>query len=394
MMLRFASFACCCMMTVALWAEPAEQLKLPVDWERLEAFQGRVERADFERELREIYAPGGRWEDWMRFDEGGVWIRRSADESEAYYLAFARSGETEPTRRSSGLGGLKIAIDPGHLGGRWAEMERRHFAIGDGEAVREGDLTLATAKRLRALLSERGAEVWLTREDDQPATRYRAEDYFAEADRRLAESGLSESEETYEEQRNLLAERLFYRDGEIRARARRLNWMIRPDLALALHVNAVGWPDPENPSLVDQNDLHVLVNGCYLPSEVADDAQRFEMVWRIVNGYHEQEIALARTMARTMVEATGLPPYQYSGDNAISMDEEGYIWARNLLANRVFDCPVVFLEPWTANSKAVYQWAALGDYEGKRLVGGEEVKSLPALYAAFVFEALLRHFGE
>ena len=38
--------------------------------------------------------------------------------------------------------GLVIAIDPGHIGGDYSEMEARHFKIGEAPPVKEGDLTL------------------------------------------------------------------------------------------------------------------------------------------------------------------------------------------------------------------------------------------------------------
>ena len=45
------------------------------------------------------------------------------------------------------------------------------------------------------------------------------------------------------------------------------------------------------------------------------------------------------------------------------------VWARNLLANRIYGCPVVFLEPYIANSLATYP-RAQNWISGKR---GEEL---------------------
>ena len=46
-------------------------------------------------------------------------------------------------QRNKPLSGLKIALDPGHLGGNWAKMEERWFQVGDSKPVQEGDLTLS-----------------------------------------------------------------------------------------------------------------------------------------------------------------------------------------------------------------------------------------------------------
>ena len=47
---------------------------------------------------------------------------------------------------SPSLSGLTIALDPGHIGGDWSAMERRHFSLHGDQPVKEGDLALAVAK--------------------------------------------------------------------------------------------------------------------------------------------------------------------------------------------------------------------------------------------------------
>ena len=93
------------------------------------------------------------------------------------------------------------------------------------------------------------------------------------------------------------AELLFYRVEEIHARSRLINEKIKPDLVICLHLNAAPWPDAENLSLVERNDYHVLVNGCYMGGELAYDDQRFEMLLRLLKGWHQQEQKLAEAMA-------------------------------------------------------------------------------------------------
>jgi len=362
----------------------------PLVWGALDPWQGTLRREAFERLMEELYAPGGRWRPWMEIDEPGVRIRQRADEPEAVYrFAFGDRPPGLPAAaaaaRPEGLEGLRVAIDPGHIGGDWGEMEERSFAIGDRPRVQEGDLCLAAARRLKALLERRGAAVWLAREAPEPVTALRPEHFVGEAKRRLDKP---EDDAAVRE----LAERLFYREAEIRERARRLNEEFQADLALVLHINAGPWPEAEERRLVEENSGHVLVHGAYLPGELADDVMRLQLWRRLVAGYHRVERPLAAALAEAMVEATGLPPYRYEGDNALQIDEAGYVWARNLLANRIYDCPVVYLEPWTLNSEAVYPWAALGDYEGERLVGGRSRPSLPAVYAAFVLEGLERYY--
>jgi N-acetylmuramoyl-L-alanine amidase len=44
------------------------------------------------------------------------------------------------------LNGLRVAIDPGHIGGPWAQMEERSTRYHGSAPVQEGDLNLITAR--------------------------------------------------------------------------------------------------------------------------------------------------------------------------------------------------------------------------------------------------------
>ena len=50
-----------------------------------------------------------------------------------------------------------------------------------------------------------------------------------------------------------------------------MNYRLQPDLVLCLHFNAEPWGDPNHPTLVTKNHLHLLVNGSYLPAELELD---------------------------------------------------------------------------------------------------------------------------
>lgn len=353
------------------------------DWEALAAYQGGVTGEFFVEAMNRIYAPGADWTPWMLVEESGVWLETGARLGEGrFFLRFAETEGSAAVPAPRELEGLRIVLDPGHIGGVWGPMEERSFAIADGPLFQEGDLTLAIAQRIAARLREMGVEVFLTRDSAEPVTPLRAEDFWEEA---RVRSGS-------EEEVPALAQRLFYRTAEIRERARRIEDWGGADLALAIHLNASGFADPEHPALHDTNDAHVLINGCYMESELASPEQRLELLLRLLKGYHLEEERLGRAMVDSIVERTSLPAYQYENGNASALDEGRYLWARNLLANRVFDCPVIFLEPWQANSRAVYQWAAAGDYEGERYFDGELRPSLPAVYCDFVLAALSKSY--
>ena len=65
---------------------------------------------------------------------------------------------------------FKVAIDPGHFGGNLSILEDRHFSIGSGVPIKEGDLNLKVALKLKKLLEDEKISVLLTREsvNDKP----------------------------------------------------------------------------------------------------------------------------------------------------------------------------------------------------------------------------------
>jgi hypothetical protein len=99
-------------------------------------------------------------------------------------------------------------------------------------------------------------------------------------------------------------------------------------------------------------------------------------------------VPLAETVAGTLARATALPPYEYTDGRAIRVGTSPYVWARNLLANRVYRTPVVYLEPYVMNNREVWERVQAGDYEGLREVGGRTCKSIYREYADAVAEGL------
>ena len=96
-----------------------------------------------------------------------------------------------------------------------------------------------------------------------------------------------------------------------------------------------------------------------------------------------------------MAKETGLPPYKYITSNAKLLDtNEPYIYARNLLANRIYHCPVIFLEPYVMNNKEFYHRVKLGSYSGFKTISGEKRKSLMDEYTDGVVNGLKKYYIE
>ena len=211
-----------------------------------------------------------------------------------------------------------------------------------------------------------------------PVTDTLPAELYAAAETSLRDRGITNALSSYagpadpnrEDSISWEAERLFYRVAEIHARARIVNEKIKPDLTLCLHFNAEPWGDPEHPALVSENHLHLLINGAYSSLELGFDDQRFAMLLKLLNRAYLEELDAAEFVAASMARITGLPPYSYSGTNAKRVGTSGYVWARNLLANRLYECPVVYIEPYVMNSREVFDRIQAGEYEGLRDFGG------------------------
>ena len=404
-----------------LFASPgraADRLSTPLadppNWKALEKFQRTITRDQFEQALRGIYCTHGISEELIRIDSDAACILMDRDAQSWFTLRFARherkraavsrpwrAADVLPRAKKAGaLSGVKIALDPGHIGGAWAKMEERWFKSGEATPVEEGEMTLRVAKLLAVKLRALGARVSFVREKAEPVTPFRPDD-FREVARGILKAGGNDNppeeftgpdDPMREQSVRWQSEILFYRASEIRQRARLVNAKLRPDVVLCLHFNAEAWGDERNPDLIDRNHLHLLVNGAYLPPELEFDDVRFEMLQRLLNRTHEEEIKLADAAAAAMAKRTGLPPYEYTKDIVRKVGTSGYVYARNLAATRLYQCPVVYFEPYVMNSQEVFARIQAGDYEGTKVVNGIERPSIYREYADSVVDGLVEYY--
>ncbi len=383
-------------------------------WKTLEKFQRTITHDEFEQLLRGVYCTRGLSDDYIRIDPDAACILTDRDAQSWFRLRFAKSERDRrsathtwrPARslpkatKAKPLLGIKIALDPGHIGGQWAKMEERWFKTGDVAPIEEGEMTLRVAKMLATKMSALGARVSFVRDKTEPVTPYRPADLRETARSVLQANGVADPREEFDDSADpgkeqtvrWQSELLFYRTSEIRERARRVNTKLHPDVVLCLHFNAEAWGDERNPTLSDKNHLHLLVNGSYLPAELEFDDERFEMLHRLLSRIYDEELKIADSAAPAMAKVTGLPAYEYTTDNVLKVGTSGYVYARNLVATRLYQCPVVYFEPYVMNSFDVVARIGAGDYEGMRTVNGVERRSIYREYVDGVVEGLLGYY--
>ena len=104
-------------------------------WSNLEAYQNTITREAFLEEMINVYSIGEAYkltfdvlEDHVRVKTAkGAWMTlrfRNADDPRPKIKRYwrPRSEIVAAQKSDLPLAGLRIALDPGHLGGRWAKM--------------------------------------------------------------------------------------------------------------------------------------------------------------------------------------------------------------------------------------------------------------------------------
>jgi len=401
-------------------APPSELSPLgkPPDWSRLEIFQKTITHDDFARLLNDVYAPDGVWKATITINDDVAVIKENAAGTKTFTLKFADpDSKTKraphywrgvsalpPATKKKPLAGLKIALDPGHLGGTWARMEERWYVIGDSKPVCEGDMTLLTAKILARKLRALGATVLFVRSTPGPVTDVRPEDLHDAALAELKRQQIRFVREDYDGPADPIrqnsvkweSELLFYRTAEIHARAKIVNGELHPDLTLCLHYNAEPWGDETKPTLTDKNHFHLIINGSCEAGELALDDVRFEMLFKLLTRSYPVELAVSKQVAATVAQETGLPAYTYAQPSASvhPVPDEPYLWLRNLLANRLYRNPTIYIEPYVMNNQLVFDRVQAGDYEGEKEIDGVMRKSIYREYADAVADGLAAYYRE
>lgn len=384
------------------------------DWLKLQAFHQTLTRSEFEAAMKDVYSDGSPFQPPWKLEVDGLIVQTGDPLKPEARIAFASRSESPaqgmrtwraaaempPLKGRPLLSDIHIAIDPGHIGGGYAQMEERFLSFAPGESIQEGDLTLNTAQVLAERLKALGAYVSLVRDRAEPVTQQRPADFLVQARQMLVESGFPKPQESYSgvtgDAKILTvqwqSEKLFYRVSEIHARARKVNETIKPDVVLCLHFNAEAWGDAKTPQFSPMNHMHVLVNGCYSPVELEQQDVRYEMLRRVFSRTHLEELPLAEAVANGMRQTTGLPAYVYTTPNARHAGTNSYVYARNLLANRIYDCPVIYLEPYVMNNEETYRRLLRGHFIGRTLISGRLQSSAIEDYVQGVVKGIVSYY--
>ncbi|HEY8966562.1 MAG TPA: hypothetical protein VIM58_08970, partial [Candidatus Methylacidiphilales bacterium] len=177
---------------------PAVATENPGAWNWLQRYDGTLTRDEFDASLR-LFDPHQALEKQSVADAQGIAVYPTPEKAgePEFRLAFAPSPAERkprpdtfrppaafraiPKPEGKPLDGLRIAIDPGHIGGRWGQIEDRSIFYEGVGRLQEGDLNLITAAILTRELTALGATVFPTRTTPEPVTAARPETLLGEA---------------------------------------------------------------------------------------------------------------------------------------------------------------------------------------------------------------------
>jgi hypothetical protein len=418
----------------------APALPTPNPWFVLAPYQGTITRAQFEKALHTLYDPFSAFNPFLDINDQRVIIYSSPKDRRVpqFTLRFAPPlfvgppapgtpvatsqppvipgpaiprwfrtpaefrAESHPVDKP--LSGLRVAIDPGHIGGPWADMEERSTRYHGSAPVREGDLNLITGRLLKDELVKLGADVFEVRDSTDPVTPYRPSDFMPEAREILLERSSNATRLRafppdklnflFGYRLNELADFLFFRCSEIIERGNRIRDHFVPDITVTLYIDAT--PGSGRGRLTDANANIFFVHGAYTRAEMADPEMQERCVYKMLEGGSGIEAEVASDIANVFAEKTHLGPVRY-GDSSTTRQifpNNAYVVARNLAANREYDGPVVCTEPYFMNNRVAYQRLLAGDYDGVRSFNGKLYGSIFREYADCVAQGLVRAYSK
>jgi N-acetylmuramoyl-L-alanine amidase len=412
---------------------------LVAQYSDFDRYQGVLTRQELEAKLPYL-GSGAALNDYITITDTSLRVYPSSDHKQADQPEFVLRLGTQQQRQAGRLfepdvtspkplQGLRVALDPGHLGGDMALIEERFvdldLGIGDdGKPMRfqfnEGTLAVATAKLIQRQLQAYGATVMLTKEKPGQSVYHQSFDAWCAktfdmqgADEWLTVAGqkkviayLRRQSYVPSQQRDLAARlwrieraphadkvfmlkqtvfRLGYNTLDLQARAVKIN-AFNPHVTLVIHYNAVG----SGTEVARGNYSMTFVPGSFLVGELSSRRARYELVRLLVTDDLKESIKVAGSIAKHMEQTLTLPlmgaAYDITGN--VVFVAPG-IFCRNLLLTRCIHGVLCYGETLIQNNAEEAQRLAQKDIT----VDGIPTSSRVVAVAQAYVKGICQYFG-
>lgn len=299
---------------------------------------------------------------------------------------------------------IRVALDPGHVATNKKEaiVESRFIRTKKGFFY-ESNLTMATAKLVKAKLEEKGYEVMITRPEGKSALGVTFTEWYKKQFRSQLKKDLENGKINKERYQFLLhADRAtvfhqYFRDLDFLARGAAIN-AFNADIAIAIHYNATEFdnrPDTFAPE-VDYNYSVAFVPGSFTNQELSLQGQMEDFIRLASSNTIEKSIELSNYLIEEFHSKLGakpllpndIPDLWYLKKYSTYTGRPG-IYGRNLYLTRAIKCPSSYTECFLQNNSS--EIVRLTEKNLK--VGKLKVSSRVADVADCIYAAIVKYFN-
>lgn len=264
------------------------------------------------------------------------------------------------------LEGIKIAIDPVHIGGshKMAEIEHKLVKVitnsGDTLLIDEGLVTLATARLLAKELRRLGAEVLLTRYKVGESAvgksyfRWLKEDFRDWVAKDYADGALERKDAEYLKfsagQEYIYNQ--YFKMKDLKARAQRIN-RFKPDLTVMIRYNVdeKNWIKRDTSDFMRTTKMNyalAFVPGAFMNKELASKRDRVEFMRLLLTDNFEKSVDFSQILLKNINYKLGVPAILATGKYEFLKNSSVYvekgIYSRNLSMTRLVHSPLSYGE--------------------------------------------------
>jgi len=322
---------------ITLYAEPEAKAEVTLSWREVDSLKNIISNI-----------PGAELEKLLTEKKDSLY----------YYI---KKDSLHYTHAQS-LKGMKIAIDPGHIGGTFhmGETESRcmNLMIDSTKQIElvEGNLTFFTAQLLKKKLETQGAQVMLTRPDTGISSLGLS---FFEWKRKikirgytdsLLKQGLITDKEikllhVRMEDKNLFSN--VFGPMDLSERARKIN-AFNPDITVIIHYNVneknLGWTRTSNKDYV-----MAFVAGCTTSTDLKTLQGRLNLLRLLISPDIENSVSLSSDVVTHLSTDLKVPiakktDASYLSEHCLSTPATG-VYSRNLALTRLIHGTLVYGEP-------------------------------------------------
>lgn len=339
----------------------------PTESREVQDFDGTETRQNFELLLKYI-DPKNVLQPYLHWDDNELEVFQDRDTKliPDYTLTFKNSGAPTDTQGLSQalqntsfnspdrpLHGLRVALDPGHMGGIFWDRKTGKYLKTSFGYVSEGVIALHTCLLLSRELEALGAEVLLTRTTLAPVSEeplnqfqlapYSDDEILSNTDLAWFDSLLSKyplgprlfaAFDQSSQIRHMRSEDqrddYFIKKVDLRARAEKIN-SFKPHLTVVIHFDAEKLDQTQDRN----NSVRGYVPGNLLRGEASSPAARLTAVRNLVDGHRWLESSsFTETVVKNIAQAAHIN-IQNSPEDYMGIRVTNGVYARNLALNRL-----------------------------------------------------------